>query len=477
MVRTPRANTPGIAPMTDLLDSRWDRCKASIEKQISAEDAATWLAALQLREVRPQQIVLGGIPNSFCKNRIVARFQPLIVENLRACFPDIPFDSDPVLELRVATEAQASPTAGPGHPTSPSPDVNPADAETRHGVHHTLETLLPYPGNESALHFARQVADKPGQRFNPLLVVGATGLGKSHLLQALGNELSRRHPPWSIAYRSGEAFKNEVLDAITRRRMQPLRDFYRSLDALLVDDLEFLLVSQKAQEELLHTFDSLHRRRRQLVFSVDRYPRAMGGLHPPLRSRLEAGLMVELAPPDAPSRYRFALVRARAEGIQLLPEVAQLLAERITHDLRQLEGAVVRLGAYAALYNQPITLEFAECHAAPLFDPDPQRAGIPAAREAVLERVADRFGLTVRVLKGRSRSPNIAGARRIAVHLLKTVGSCSYAEIGATLGNRAHSTMVHAHHTLLAEMNQDDHLKRAVMRMAEKLAYRGRGDA
>jgi chromosomal replication initiator protein len=302
--------------------------------------------------------------------------------------------------------------------------------------------------------------------------VGESGLGKTHLLQAIAAGLREQtgpDPDAPVLYVTGEDFKNAVLDGITHKRMPALRERYRRAGALLLDDLDFLLISPKAQEELLHTFDVLHREGRQLVFAAQRFPRALAGLNEALRSRLEMGLIAELAPPDATARRTLVQRRAAAAGLRLPEEVTELLARRITRNLRRLEGAVVRLGAYAALHGGAITPEFAAQYAAPFFDAEPGKGRRLVQQETIVERVAERFGITVRHLKGRGRSPTQAAARRIAVHLLKELGEFSYSEIGALLGNRSHSTMVHAHQTLRADLARDEQLQGLVNQLARSL--------
>ncbi|MDH4249434.1 MAG: DnaA/Hda family protein, partial [Deltaproteobacteria bacterium] len=268
-------------------------------------------------------------------------------------------------------------------------------------------------------------------------------------------------------YRTGESFKNEVLEAITRRRTAPLRELFHTAQVLLLDDLEFMLVSPRAQEELMHLLDHLHRRGRQVIVSADRMPMLMTALGEPLRSRLEMGLITELGLPDEETRRRLVHSRAQGEGLTLDPEVVALLASRITTNLRRLEGAVIRLSAYATLHRRVITPEFALEMAAPFFDSDPVSGAVTA--ETLITRVAERFGLNPRELKGRSRSPNVTSARRMAVHLLKSEGRLSYPEIGTLLGNRSHSTIIHAHRTLLEELKHNAGLQAVVAQLRQPL--------
>ena len=469
----------------------WNHCKSWLENRLGEEDATAWLGALRLDDLKPHRIVLGGIPNSFFKNRISSLYQPLILEGLRSGYPEISFVSDPEFEFRVESGwpgAEGSPSWGSPLAPETSPGASPAPPEGfsspesgRNGSpeipaatlasRYTFESFIPDEGNRSALHFARMIAHHPGKRFNPFVLVGGTGVGKTHLMQAIGNALMASLPPGkTVRYRTGEEFKNEVFEGISKKRMPRVREAYRGVEVLLLDGLQYLPVSPTAQEELLHTLDHLHRNGKQLVFSTDRYPRALSHMGEALGARLEMGLIVEMFPPGEETRRRLAMARGKEEGFVLPESVAEFLAARITASVRQLEGAVVRLGAYAGLYGHEITEEFAERVAAPFFDFQPGNGVIPPARDTILERVAKRFGVTVRALKGRERGANIINARRIAIHLLKFEGKCSYPQIGTLLGNRTHSTVLHSHHTLLEGMRGDERLRHHVMKLARDVA-------
>jgi chromosomal replication initiator protein len=462
-------------PLDLPLENGWRQCKVWIGQRVGMEEATSWLEDLRLTDLHSQRVILSGVPNSFFKMRITTRFRPLILEGLRMAFPEIAFAPELSLELRVGGEpvAPEAPAARASHaPPHPGNPTNGEDGSPPHGEYEAAKwdftRFFSAPGNESALRFSQEVAAQPGMRFNPLLIVGATGLGKTHLLQAIGLEWSRRPQPIQALYRTGEEFKNDVLDAITRRRMPALREVYRSADALLLDGLEYLMISPKSQEELLHTFDAYQRAGNQLVFTAAGFPGEMPRMLPALRSRLEMGLIAEVAPVDEETRRKIVFARARTEGIFLPEEVALLLASRITGNLRQLDGAVIRLAAHASLYGLPITVDFAETYAQPYFDAHNENGGAALPPDLILERVADRFGLTVRALKERGRGAAVVNARRVAIHLLKTRGLCSYPHIGALLGNRAHSTIVEGHQYFLAEMERNPRLKGKLARIAEE---------
>lgn len=466
--------------MRDRSEHRWNHCKTWIEDRLGEEDAAAWLGGLRLHDLKPHRIVLGGIPNSFFKNRISSLYRPLILEGLRSGYPEISFASEPVFEFRVESgwpgerEGEPLPTdASPGRISTPEEGQD-GSVETpvaNLAARHTFDSFIPDEGNRSALQFARTVAGNPGRRFNPFVLVGGTGVGKTHLMQAIGNALTATLPPGKIVrYRTGEEFKNEVFEGIAKKRMARLREAYRGVEVLLLDGLQYLPVSPTAQEELLHTLDHLHRQGKQLVFSADRYPRALPNMGEALGARLEMGLIAEILPPGEETRLQLAIARGKEEGFKLPKSVARFLAARITASARQLEGAVVRLGAYAGLYGTEITEDFAARIAAPFFDFQPGGGVIPPARDTILERVAKRFGVTVRAMKGRERGANIINARRIAIHLLKYEGKCSYPQIGTLLGNRSHSTVLHSHHILMESMRCDERLRHHVMKLAREVA-------
>jgi len=361
--------------MRDRSDDRWDDCKTWIETRLGEEDAAAWLSALRLDDVKPHRIVLGGIPNSFFKNRISSLYQPLILEGLRSGYPEISFANDPVFEFRVEsgwTDVRAGSSIATEKPPIPPPangvpsawpetmeDGQQGRAENPDGAlssRYTFDSFIPDEGNRSALEFAKAIVVHPGKRFNPFVLVGGTGVGKTHLMQAIANALRSALPPGkTVLYRTGEEFKNEVFEGIAKKRMNKVREAYRGVEVLLLDGLQFLPVSPTAQEELLHTLDHLHRKGKQLVFSTDRYPHELQNMDAALGARLEMGLIAEMLPPGEETRRQLAITRGKEEGFLLPDAVAGYLAARITASARQLEGAVVRLGAYAALYGKEIT--------------------------------------------------------------------------------------------------------------------------
>jgi chromosomal replication initiator protein len=458
--------------MTESLSERWTRCKELLRHRLSEEDAATWLPPLQLASLSASRAVICGVPNSFFKNRIDRRFGPLVRQCLAEAFATTRLKETLSLELRVGSAAGAAPEPGEG---ASAEAARPRSGEREEHPGHdasglSFSSCIEGEANAAALALAREVVRTPGKRFNPFYLAGGVGLGKSHLLRVIAAELARAFPTWKIVYRTAEQFTNEVVDGIRRKRMPFVREALRTTDALLLDDVQFLQVSQRSREELLHTFDALHDAGKQLVFSSDRFPAGLEGMEDPLRSRLEMGLVAELGMPDKTMRLALLEAKAQEHGMALPPESAQLLAERISTGFRQVEGAFVRVAAYAALGGGLLTPDFVARVAEPFFDQEPEPEGIPATGEAVLGIVCDHFGITVSTLRSRSRTARLSKARRVAVYLLHEVSGLSYPEIGAALGNRTHSTIVYAMNKIRAELRSEPVFMRAVRQMRRELS-------
>lgn len=460
--------------MTELLAEQWKRCKELIQEGLAPDDANTWLPPLQLDAIGPRRAVISGVPNAFFKSRIKFQFAPLLKQCLARTFSDTSPDGDFELELRIgaASTDSSAPGAAPdpagdsGRPVSSGHSVLSAHPGPRTAFADFIEA----PSNALALRAAMEVARAPGREYNPLFICAATGMGKTHVLRAIAGEAARNTPQARILYRTAEAFTNDLVEGIRLRRTKTVRQRYRAVDMLLLDSVEFLLVSQRAQEELLHTFDEVQAAGGQLVFSADRLPAAMTALHPGLRSRFQMGLVVEIGSADRELRLRVLRARAKGQGVGLSEEMIQLLAKRISSGIRPLEGALVSLVAHASMYDEPITMEFVERVAEPFFDREPEQAGLPVPSDAVFAEVCDRFEVTLKALRSRERTAHISRARRVAAYLLRELGALSYPEIGSALGGRTHSTIIHAIGKVHEELDADPHFRHAMMKVRHDLS-------
>ena len=453
------------------LSGRWLRCKEGLNNRLGEDDRAGWLQRMELIRLDREGAVFEGIPNSYLKNRILERFLPLLRESLQAEFTDLDLPDNLAVTLHVsdplAEEPEIFPSADSARAQKPEPEFL-LDPKFR------FDTFLEGQENQLPLKFAREVIEAPGTRYNPLFLVGGVGTGKTHLLQAMARQLKEADPQGRILYLTSETFTNEVITGIRTRQMAGVRERFRSARALLLDDVDFIKVSGRAQEELLHTFDAIKAKGAQLVFSAGVFPREITSLDPTLRSRMEAGLVVELHPMDTEARMKLILRLAGESSLPLSQDMARLLATRITTGARQIEGALVRLAAYSSMGSHPLNLDFLLRTASPFFDRDPAQAGIPISDDLVLGTVADHFGLTMKILRSRDNSAKVSKARRVAAYLLRELGGLSLPEIGAALGNRTHSTIIQSLKTLGREMEENFHYRQAIQQLRDDLIVSAR---
>jgi len=480
------------------LAARWTQCKSELAARLAREDGEAWLAALTLERLERDRVVLGGVQNTFFRSRILTQYRETLLDALAAAFPDHPVDALAQLEVRLAAAqpfgAELPPAAGDGEAdeqlalpgfaeeAAAPPASGPVPLPASNGLDPrlTLERFLAGATMRPVLLAIAEIVRAPGLRFNPLLLCGASGLGRTHLLHALGHALSRRPAsagaalsggspaggPLRVLCASAERFKQEVLEGMQQRRMKSVRERWQDADALLLDDLQFVLVAPRVQEELLHLFDSYVGSGRPVAFTADRLPRALRGLNETLRSRIEGGLVLELEPPDADARLAYLRRRSAEEGLVLGEAEARWLAERLRGSLRLAEGVVVRLAAYGGGTGRPLTREFVEHVAAPLLA-EGEGWGSPVLAERIVAAVCERFGIAVKALQAPSRTPTLVRARQVTVFLLKELSGLSYPEMAPWLGHRTPSTLSHASHALERDLARHPHVHRLVRQIRE----------
>lgn len=312
-------------------------------------------------------------------------------------------------------------------------------------------------------HAASQaVTERPAQAYNPLFLYGGVGLGKTHLLFAIGNLCQQRG--LQVLYVSSEEFTNDLINAIRSHTTQAFREKYRRIDVLLIDDIQFIAGKESTQEEFFHTFNTLHGQDKQIVISSDRPPKALVTLEERLRSRFEWGLTADLQPPDLEMRQAILRAKAECSGLRMPNEITELIARRVQSNIRELEGALTRVGAFAELSGLPLTPQLVE---SALSDLLPRRREIQP--EQVVERVAEAFGVTVERILGRDRSRQAVLPRQIAMFLLREDAKFSLPQIGQSLGGRDHTTVMYGYEKIAGLLETDDRLRRQVIEIRERL--------
>ncbi len=346
--------------------------------------------------------------------------------------------AEPPQHQEAPDEPQRAPT--------PVRRVTPAlfDATSPHSLNprHVFETFVVGTANRLAYAAAQVVADAPGEQYNPLLIYGDVGLGKTHLLHAIGHR--SRQAGLSVAYVTAERFTNEIIEAIRQRTTDEFRRRYRAVDVLLVDDVEFIAGKDSTEEEFFHTFNALHEANKQIVLSSDRVPQAMRQLHDRLRSRFEWGLVADIHPPDFEQRLEILRVKAQAHPVPVSDDVLVQLARPECANIRTLEGTLTRVIAYAEMLGQPLDVRLLPLALGPLASEQTQSYA-PLTGEDVLLVVAQHYGVSVEVLRSKSRKRQVSWARQVAMYILRHETDASLLQIGMQLGGRDHTTVMHGY--------------------------------
>jgi chromosomal replication initiator protein len=331
---------------------------------------------------------------------------------------------------------------------------------------YTFSRFIVGSSNRLAHAACLAVADNPGQAYNPLFLYGGVGLGKTHLLHAIGNYVLDRDPEINVLYVSSEKFTNDLINAIRRQQTEEFRIRYRNIDVLLIDDIQFIAGKDATQEEFFHTFNALHSAAKHIVISSDKPPKAILTLEDRLRSRFEWGLICDVQPPDLETRT--AILRAKGEqmNVYVPDEVFDFLAHKVQSNIRELEGSLNRVAAYANLHDYPISVEVATQALADLLDSARRKRITP---EMIIKTVSEHYGVELHVLTGRGRSRNIVVPRQVAMYLLREETESSLVEIGNLLGGRDHTTVIYGCEKIGEEINADNRLRNEVLTIRERL--------
>ena len=414
----------------------WRRCLSRLEAEFSAEDLHTYLAPLQVSEEESGFTLWA--PNAYTMETVRERFLAPIVEVLEHLC-----DGPVAVEVQVGAR---SPDRGVGKPaarTRTAPE-RVAGSDSSLDPNYTFENFVEGKSNQLGKAAATQVAMNPGRAYNPLLLYGGTGLGKTHLMHAAGNLMRANKPDVKILYLRSEQFVSGMVRALQQKGMDDFKRRFRSVDALLIDDIQFFAGKNTTQEEFFHTFNALFEGKQQIILTCDRYPKEVDNLEPRLKSRLGWGLSVAIEPPDFETRAAIVLAKAQAKGVELPEDVATLMAKRMRSNVRNLEGALNTLVARANFEGRRISSEFAQETLRDLLTVHAQAITIPNIQKTV----ADYYQLRLADLLSKKRSRSIARPRQMAMGLAKELTEHSLPEIGDAFGGRDHTTVLHACRTI-----------------------------
>jgi chromosomal replication initiator protein len=437
----------------------WPRCLEHLEAELPLEEVQTWLKPLQAR-LRDDGLVLYA-PNAFVRDAVQSRYLPRISELLGH------YAGNGAVSLEVGSVsrpalAQPSPTQTLAASRAPA-----AEFAGNLDNHYSFDNFVEGRSNQLGRAAAWQAAQKPGDRsHNPLLLYGGTGLGKTHLMFAAGNEMRRQNPGMRVMYLRSEQFFSAMMKALQDKTMEAFKRQFQQVDALLIDDIQFFAGKDRTQEEFFHTFNALFDGRQQIILTCDRYPREVEGLEPRLKSRLAWGLSVAIEPPDFETRAQIVLSKARERGVALPEDVALLIAKKMRSNVRDLEGALNTLAARANFTGRTITAEFAQETLRDLLRAQQQAISIANIQKAV----ADYYGLQIKDLLSKRRTRSLARPRQVAMALAKELTEHSLPEIGDAFAGRDHTTVLHACRQIKLLCESDGKLREDWDKLIRKLS-------
>jgi chromosomal replication initiator protein len=475
----------------------WRATLGELEISLSQATFETWFRRTALLRVdEASSTFVLGVASGFAKDWIEERYRSLIAQTIAKIVgysvtltvevvSEAELDERGALSTRSKGVAAASSvgagqggaadsTASHGGDAVRIVDANEPARPTNLNARYTFATYVVGAANRLAHAASQSVSERPGGAYNPLFLYGGTGLGKTHLLHAIGNAVMERSPKRRVLYITGEAFTNEFILGIQQGAADAFRSRFRKIDVLLIDDIQFIADKERTQEEFFHTFNTLHSAGKQIVITSDRTPKEISLLEERLRSRFEWGLIADISSPDLETRIAILRSKAEESGVIVADDVVEQVARRVQSNVRELEGALTRLVAVGRLSGMPVTMELAARVLSEAVYPNPKRILEP---EQVVAVVAEHFGLTVEQLRGPKRDREIVVPRQIAAYLSREETDASLVRIGGALGGRDHSTIIHGCAKIEREMSYDAELRREVALLREALLRLGRGVA
>jgi chromosomal replication initiator protein len=456
----------------------------ALEKKINRHSYDTWLKPTRFSHVSGKILVV-RVPTAEFRN-IGEKYADLIgeaIDKLTLGFDDVQFvtaEEDPTYTPPPAPVKENIRHDGAFAPASAHSASAPAhsgslanasqvrfdwDTAAQLKANYTFDQFVIGSGNQFAHAAAQAVAENPSKAYNPLFLYGGVGMGKTHLMQAIGHAVKKQTTQASICYLSSEKFTNEMINSLRYDKMTSFRDKFRNVDVLLIDDIQFLAGKERTQEEFFHTFNALHEASKQIVIASDRPPKELSEIEDRLRSRFEWGLIADIQPPDLETKVAILQKKAESERVSLPNDVAMFIAQNVRTNVRELEGALIRLVAYCSLTGADITLSTAQQVLRNFIDAQARKISI----ESIQKAVAEQFGMKIAEIKAKNNSRSVVVPRQIAMYLAKQLTECSLPEIGRQFGGKHHTTVMHSVDKIIEARKSDKDLNRVLNQLTEQL--------
>ncbi|MBN6187300.1 chromosomal replication initiator protein DnaA [Aneurinibacillus sp. BA2021] len=439
----------------------WDTTLSHIQTRISKPSFETWLKSTKASSIDDNTLLITA-PNEFTRDWLESRYSELIMETLYEVTGKvmtikfvIPTSNSQQNEAEIGAMPSAKDKRSAMNDDYPQTMLNPK---------YTFDTFVIGAGNRFAHAASLAVAEAPAKAYNPLFIYGGVGLGKTHLMHGIGHYVLEQNPNARVVYLSSEKFTNEFINSIRDNQTVNFRNKYRNVDILLIDDIQFLAGKEQTQEEFFHTFNALHEESKQIIISSDRPPKEIPTLEDRLRSRFEWGLITDIQPPDLETRIAILRKKAKAENLEIPNEVMVYIANQIDTNIRELEGALIRVVAYSSLINRDIDSELAM---EALKDIIPSNKPRIINIAAIQQVVGEQFNLKLEDFKAKKRTKSVAFPRQIAMYLSRELTDYSLPKIGEEFGGRDHTTVIHAHEKITQALQSDRQLQATIQELID----------
>ena len=443
----------------------WQETLDKLEKEVSPQNFTTWIKPLHFVDINNDQVTL-EVPNRFIKDWLRDNYLKSI-ENIMSEIGTVNYRINIHINAKATTtNFKKTETENKKNPKTVIQErVETFDSLSNINTKYTFDSFVSGPSNQFAHAAAMAVANNPATTYNPLFIYGGVGLGKTHIVHAIGNEILSKNKGMKIRYYSSEKFTNELINSLRHAKMDEFRNKFRSIDVLLIDDIQFIAGKKSTQEEFFHTFNALYESHKQIVVTSDKFPKEIPDLEERLRSRFEWGLIADIQAPDVETKQAILKMKADQNNIILPEDVSFFLANSITSNVRELEGYLIRVGAYASLTSIPISLDMAKNILKNII--------IEQSREITIENiqkfVANHYQIKTSDLKSAKRLKTLVLPRQIAMYIGRKLTSASYPEIGTKFGGKDHSTVIHAIKKIEKNMKEDLLLRSTIEKLIDNI--------
>jgi chromosomal replication initiator protein len=450
------------------LDILWEKTVKIIKERVSQQNFETWICPIRINSLEGEQIRL-TVPNRFIRDWLMDNYFDLIRESIKSA-AGVPLHVAFIVEQENARDAAGEKGTG-----TPVMEKAAQKKSVQPKVHSTLNQNYSFDrfvvgaSNQFAHAASMAVADQPAKNYNPLFIYGGVGLGKTHLLNAIGLKTLSLYPDMNVVYVSAEVFMNELINSIRYDKMPKFREKFRNIDCILIDDIQFIAGKERTQEEFFHTFNTLHDAGKQIVVTSDKFPKDIPNLEGRLRSRFEWGLIADIQPPEVETKIAILEKKAQENKIALPSNVALYIASQTETNIRELEGYLVRIAAYSSLTGREIDLDLVKAVLKKLLHQEEKRE---VTIEEIIKTVAAKLNIKISDIRSPKKNKNLVQARQISMFLARELTSASFPDIGYKVGGRDHSTVIYAHNKIKRLMETDKTLKDILDGIQETLLHK-----